>query len=157
MCSRCANDFVLRIYTNLMNNHIIKFDFFKTNSAALLLYWRPPKMFKPANIHNKTHATLQKRPTTGEIRNGFLLLFPFAPAMRSNVTCKATKSQQQFVLLCFHIGSSSFSLFRSAALSTSFLFPLLLLQVAKGCRSVGAAGLLLPLEAVRPLLGEELL
>jgi hypothetical protein len=40
-------------------------------------------------------------------------------------------------------------------ISASFLFPLLLFQVAggmtKGCRFVGAAGLLLPLEAVRRL------
>ena len=40
------------------------------------------------------HAPPQKRPATGEIRNGFLL-FAFASAVRSNVTCKATKSQQQ--------------------------------------------------------------
>jgi len=56
MCSWHAVDFVLRIYTNLMYNYIIKFDFFKkNNSAAPPLYRRLPKMFKPANIQNICH------------------------------------------------------------------------------------------------------
>jgi len=55
----------------------------------------------------------------------------------------------------FRSASPSFSLFKSAALSASFLLPLLPFQVAGGmtkdCRSVGTAGLLLPLEAIRRL------
>jgi len=42
------------------------------------------------------------------------------------------RQQASLFQFCFQIGSFSFSLFRSAALSASFLFPLLLIQVAGG-------------------------
>jgi len=39
-----------------MYNYIIKFKFdFKKKLAAPLLYWRLPKIFKPANIQNICH------------------------------------------------------------------------------------------------------
>jgi hypothetical protein len=86
-----------------------------------------------------------KSPATGEIQNGFLLLFPFAPAVRSNVTCKATKSQQQSVLVfLFFPLFPVFLLFRSESVfpcfrsvSSFFVSPSPLFQVASGMGVVG--------------------
>jgi hypothetical protein len=97
------------------------------------------------------HARPQNQPAGGSVIASSPLHFPcrWRPA---KTTTNATAVDFSFIVF----GSASPpSPFHICCISASFLFPLLLFQVAGGmtkdCRSVGAAGLLLPLEAVRRL------
>jgi hypothetical protein len=51
ICSRHV-DFILRFYTNWMNNYIIKFDYLKKNRQHLPYTGDYPNFSKPANIDN---------------------------------------------------------------------------------------------------------
>jgi len=115
--------------------------------AACLLHTPPPLAARGFTRHRE----IQGR---GEIRDGFLPSSSSSRPWAAPLPAKHSKTQAKLpVLSFFRSASPSFSLFKSAALSASFFASSSSVSsgrcMTKDCRSGGAAGLLLPLEAVR--------